>query len=148
MQTPVGALGMPPLHLPRVVLTSCPRACTRLPTQVWLFEHVPDLRAKALNGQVLFGTIDTWLLWKLSNGKVCATPKRYDCLRFLPSFKHAFGQCLSSFVGTSPPTSSSCLHIDICSGRDLFKSFDTNPYSPDFSISLSLSLIPSYARPT
>jgi len=98
MQTLLIALGMPPLHLPHVVLTSCPRTCTHLPTQVWLFEHVADLRAKALNGQVLFGTIDTWLLWKLSNGRVCAPAKRCDCLRFLPSFKRAFGQCLSVFV--------------------------------------------------
>lgn len=39
----------------------------------WLLDHVPGLREKAEQGDVLFGTIDTWLLWKLSGGKVHAT---------------------------------------------------------------------------
>ncbi|RLO02177.1 hypothetical protein DYB28_007618, partial [Aphanomyces astaci] len=40
---------------------------------MWLLRHVPGLRAKADAGDVLFGTIDTWLLWKLSGGAVHAT---------------------------------------------------------------------------
>ncbi|CAK4479226.1 unnamed protein product [Aphanomyces euteiches] len=40
---------------------------------MWLFQNVPGLRAKAEAGEVAFGTIDTWLLWKLSGGKVHAT---------------------------------------------------------------------------
>ncbi|KAF0697865.1 Aste57867_11487 [Aphanomyces stellatus] len=40
---------------------------------MWLFRNVPGLRAKAEAGEVAFGTIDTWLLWKLSGGKVHAT---------------------------------------------------------------------------
>ena len=39
----------------------------------WLLKHVKGARAKARKGQVLFGTIDTWLLWKLSGGKIHAT---------------------------------------------------------------------------
>ncbi len=39
----------------------------------WLLDHVPNARKKALNGDLLFGTIDTWLLWKLTGGKVHAT---------------------------------------------------------------------------
>jgi glycerol kinase len=35
----------------------------------WLFEHVPELRRRAENGEILAGTIDTWLLWKLSGGR-------------------------------------------------------------------------------
>ena len=34
----------------------------------WLLDHVPDLRRKALKGQVAFGTIDSWLIYKLTNG--------------------------------------------------------------------------------
>ncbi|MEA3448445.1 MAG: glycerol kinase GlpK [Bacteroidota bacterium] len=34
----------------------------------WLLEHVPGAKAKAKNGEYLFGTIDTWLIWKLSGG--------------------------------------------------------------------------------
>ncbi len=39
----------------------------------WLLENVPDARAKANNGELLFGNIDTWLIWKLTGGKVHAT---------------------------------------------------------------------------
>lgn len=33
---------------------------------VWLFREVPGLKALAENGEILFGTIDSWLLWKLT----------------------------------------------------------------------------------
>lgn len=39
----------------------------------WLLDHVPDAREKAAKGEVCFGTIDSWLIWKLTNGKVHAT---------------------------------------------------------------------------
>jgi glycerol kinase len=39
----------------------------------WILEHIPDGFARARNGELLFGTIDTWLIWKLTNGKVHAT---------------------------------------------------------------------------
>lgn len=39
----------------------------------WILDNVPDAREKAEKGQLLFGTIDTWLLWKLTNGKTHAT---------------------------------------------------------------------------
>ena len=35
----------------------------------WLLENVPDARKKADAGQLAIGTIDTYLLWKLTNGK-------------------------------------------------------------------------------
>jgi glycerol kinase len=35
----------------------------------WLFNQSPELLKKAKNGELLFGTIDTWLIWKLSAGK-------------------------------------------------------------------------------
>lgn len=39
----------------------------------WLLDEVEGAREKALKGDLLFGTIDTWLLWKLTGGKVHAT---------------------------------------------------------------------------
>ncbi|MCM8774948.1 MAG: glycerol kinase GlpK [Candidatus Omnitrophica bacterium] len=39
----------------------------------WLLEHVPGLKRKARKGQILFGTIDTWLIWKLTGGRVHVT---------------------------------------------------------------------------
>ncbi len=39
----------------------------------WILEHVPDARRKARDGELLFGTVDTWLIWKLTNGAVHVT---------------------------------------------------------------------------
>ncbi len=39
----------------------------------WILDTVPGAREKALKGDLLFGTIDTWLVWKLSAGKVHVT---------------------------------------------------------------------------
>lgn len=35
---------------------------------VWLLDHVEGLRARAEQGQVAFGTIDSWLIWNLTHG--------------------------------------------------------------------------------
>lgn len=39
----------------------------------WILDNVEGARAKAEKGELLFGTIDTWLIWNLTNGKVHAT---------------------------------------------------------------------------
>ena len=39
----------------------------------WILDHVPGARDKAENEELLFGTIDTWLVYKLSGGKVHVT---------------------------------------------------------------------------
>ena len=39
----------------------------------WLLNEVPGLEERAKNGEVLFGTIDCWLIWKFTNGDVHAT---------------------------------------------------------------------------
>ena len=39
----------------------------------WILDHIEGASARAQRGELLFGTIDTWLLWKLTNGKVHAT---------------------------------------------------------------------------
>ncbi|MGI8951221.1 MAG: glycerol kinase GlpK [Chitinophagaceae bacterium] len=39
----------------------------------WILENVENAKTKAKNGELCFGTIDTWLLFKLTNGKVFAT---------------------------------------------------------------------------
>jgi len=39
----------------------------------WLLDHIPDARARAEAGELAFGTIDSWLLWKLTGGAVHAT---------------------------------------------------------------------------
>jgi glycerol kinase len=39
----------------------------------WLLDHIPGARARASRGELAFGTVDTWLLWKLTGGRVHAT---------------------------------------------------------------------------
>ncbi len=39
----------------------------------WILDHVDGAREKAEHGEVLFGTVDTWLIWKLTKGAVFAT---------------------------------------------------------------------------
>ncbi|MBL4754102.1 MAG: glycerol kinase GlpK [Flavobacteriales bacterium] len=39
----------------------------------WILDNVEGARAKAENGDLLFGTVDTWLIWKLTKGAVHAT---------------------------------------------------------------------------
>ncbi|MFC0562279.1 glycerol kinase GlpK [Halalkalibacter alkalisediminis] len=39
----------------------------------WILDHVEGAREKAEQGDLLFGTVDTWLIWKLSGGKAHVT---------------------------------------------------------------------------
>ncbi|NYE05390.1 glycerol kinase [Bacillus niacini] len=39
----------------------------------WILDHVDGAREKALQGKLLFGTIDTWIVWKLSGGRAHVT---------------------------------------------------------------------------
>ena len=39
----------------------------------WILDHVEGAREKAEKGELLFGTIDTWLIWKLSGGRAHVT---------------------------------------------------------------------------
>lgn len=39
----------------------------------WILDHVDGAREKARRGEILFGTVDSWLLWKLTGGHVHVT---------------------------------------------------------------------------
>ena len=39
----------------------------------WLLQNIPGARQRAMRGELAFGTIDSWLLWQLTAGKVHAT---------------------------------------------------------------------------
>jgi glycerol kinase len=39
----------------------------------WLLDHVPRAREQAQNGELAFGTVDSWLLWQLTEGALHAT---------------------------------------------------------------------------
>ena len=40
---------------------------------VWILDNVPGARVLAESGKLAFGTVDTWLIWKLTQGNVYAT---------------------------------------------------------------------------
>jgi glycerol kinase len=39
----------------------------------WILDHVPGAHIAAARGELAFGTVDSWLIWKLTNGQVHAT---------------------------------------------------------------------------
>ena len=39
----------------------------------WILENVPGAREQAENGELLFGTVETWIIWKLTGGRVHVT---------------------------------------------------------------------------
>lgn len=39
----------------------------------WILDNVPGVRERAENGEILFGTVETWLIWKLTKGKAHVT---------------------------------------------------------------------------
>ncbi|NLB28153.1 MAG: glycerol kinase GlpK [Clostridiaceae bacterium] len=39
----------------------------------WILDHVPGVRERAESGNILFGTIETWLIWRLTRGAVHVT---------------------------------------------------------------------------
>lgn len=52
----------------------------------WILENVPGARAAAEAGQLLFGTVDTWLIWNLTGGKVHVE----ECLSSAREFGRTF----------------------------------------------------------
>lgn len=49
----------------------------------WILDNVPGAREKAERGELLFGTVDTWLIWNLTNGKVHVTDYSNACRTML-----------------------------------------------------------------
>ena len=43
------------------------------PKLKWVFENDPDIRERAHEGKLLFGTTETWVIWSLTNGKLHVT---------------------------------------------------------------------------
>ena len=41
----------------------------------WILDNIPDARRRAEAGELLFGTVDTWLTWKLTDGRVFVTDR-------------------------------------------------------------------------
>jgi glycerol kinase len=53
----------------------------------WLLDHVPGLRSRAARGKIAFGTIDSWLIWKLTGGHSHVTDLTNACRTLLLNIK-------------------------------------------------------------
>ncbi|MBL1175221.1 glycerol kinase GlpK [Pantanalinema sp. GBBB05] len=49
----------------------------------WLLDHVPEARAQAERGELAFGTVDSWLVWKLTQGALHITDVSNACRTML-----------------------------------------------------------------
>jgi glycerol kinase len=49
----------------------------------WIMDNTPGLKERTAKGEILLGTMDSWLLWKLTNGKVHATDYTNACRTML-----------------------------------------------------------------
>ena len=49
----------------------------------WILENVPGIRTRAEKGELLFGTIESWLIWKLTGGKVHVSDYSNACRTML-----------------------------------------------------------------
>ena len=48
----------------------------------WLLDHVPGARARAERGELAFGTVDSWLIWKMSGAHLTDTSKASRTMLF------------------------------------------------------------------
>ncbi len=75
----------------------------------WILGHVEGAREAARRGELLCGTVDAWLLWKLSNGKR-RTKGVYSL--FHDSVNGTSCEAvLSSFTATTPPASDAAWQV-------------------------------------
>lgn len=49
----------------------------------WILDNVPDARTKAEAGELAFGTVDSWLVWKFTHGRIHATDVTNACRTML-----------------------------------------------------------------
>src|SRR4051794_26377916 len=49
----------------------------------WMLDHVPGARERAMRGELMFGTVDCYLLWRLTGGKVHASDAPNACRTLL-----------------------------------------------------------------
>jgi len=55
----------------------------------WILDHVEGAREKAAQGKILFGTVDTWLIWNLTKGECFVTDVSNASRTLLFNIKHA-----------------------------------------------------------
>jgi len=81
----------------------------------WLLDNVPGARERAVAGELAFGTVDTWLLWKLTGGAVHATDATNASRTMLFNIhEHAWDTLLLDAIGVPAAL---LPEVRPCSGR-------------------------------
>lgn len=69
----------------------------------WVLENVPGARQRARAGRLRFGTIDTWIAWKLSGGRAYVTdPSNASCTGLYDFFSHRWDETLLDILQLPP----------------------------------------------
>lgn len=69
----------------------------------WILDHVPDARERAERGELCFGTVDSWLIWKLSEGLTHVTDATNASRTMLFNIhKQAWDDDLLNIIGVPP----------------------------------------------
>ena len=69
----------------------------------WLLDHVPGLERRAGRGEIAFGTVDAWLVWRLTGGRVHATdPTNASRTLLYDVREHRFSRRLCDVFGVPP----------------------------------------------
>lgn len=73
------------------------------PRLYWAFQHVEGARQMAQEGNLCFGTVDTWLLWKLTDGAVHATDYSNVCTTVLyDPYQMKYSDTVLNVLGFEP----------------------------------------------
>lgn len=82
----------------------------------WILDHVPGARSRAERGELLAGTLNTWLFWKLSGGEIFKTdPASANCTMLMDIRKTQWSGGLVEMMGIPD----SCL-AEICDNSHLY----------------------------
>ena len=73
----------------------------------WILENVPGARERAEKGELLFGTVDTWLIWKLTHGRVHVTDYSNASRTMSPSPAAPVGRSSGCFISSIRSSGSS-----------------------------------------
>lgn len=82
----------------------------------WILDNIEGARERAENGDLLFGTVDSWLLWKLTGGRVHATDRTNASRTMLYNIRtHEWDKNILSALGIPE-----CMLPEVCPSGHLY----------------------------
>ncbi len=86
----------------------------------WILDNVENAREKAQNGELLVGTVDTWLIWKLTEGRVFVTDKTNASRTMLYNIhKEEWDEKILDILGIPP-----CMLPEVKSSSEIYGTFN------------------------